>query len=74
VVVNIWQKGIALALNRRSSLRQLSPLQTGAVVRIAGGDIAEELGDSEGVKTTEPDLEYIRNNLLVQIFKLTVSQ
>lgn len=69
VVVNIWQKGIALALNRRSSLRQLSPLQTGAVVRIAGGDIAEELGDSEGVKTTEPDLEYIRNNLLVQNFQ-----
>jgi hypothetical protein len=57
VVVNAWQKGIALALNRRSSLRQLSPLQTGAVARIAGGDIAEELGDSERVKTTELDLE-----------------
>lgn len=50
-------------------MRQLSPLQTGAVVRIAGGDIAEELGDSEGVKTTELDLEYIRNNLLVQNFQ-----
>jgi hypothetical protein len=57
VVVNVWQKGIALALNRRSSLRQLSPLQTGAAVRIAGGDIAEELGNSERVNTTELGLE-----------------
>ena len=40
----VRQNALALALNRASlsSLRQLSPLQTGAAVRIVGGNIFTE--------------------------------
>jgi len=38
----VRQNGIALELNLLSSLRQLSPLQTGPVVKTVGGDDVNE--------------------------------